>query len=65
MRRRALPPFSVKKMLRDPNGLLTRLELAFALEPVHKIRPSGQMQGQRGGRRSGPPQGESSESGEE
>lgn len=48
MRRRALPPFSIKRMLRQPSGLLTRLELAFALEPVHRIQPKGQL---RGGRR--------------
>lgn len=52
-RRKSIPPFSVKKMFRDSNGLLSRLELAFALEPVHRIRPLGQMQG---GRRAPPPE---------
>lgn len=37
--RRRLPPLHLKTMLRDRNGLLTRLELAFALEPVHKLKP--------------------------
>ncbi|MEO1174865.1 MAG: hypothetical protein AAFX94_22845 [Myxococcota bacterium] len=37
MRRRPLP-FNIQRMLRDRNGLLTRLELAFALEPVQKLR---------------------------
>lgn len=39
MRRRLPPPFNIRRMFRDPQGLITRLELAFALEPVHKLKP--------------------------
>ena len=45
MRRRLPPPFNIRRMFRDPQGLITRLELAFAVEPVHKLKPVVSMRG--------------------
>lgn len=44
---RRTPPFNLARILKNRRGLLRRMELAFALEPVHKLKPVVMHRGEK------------------